>query len=84
MASLFTPDNIATLVGLLIAAVVVAVFVAVVMTVPPDAGSRYMAGRRYHRDGKARHARRVDPDATTPMSALTTVPDGGPFAPRTI
>jgi hypothetical protein len=46
--------------------------------------TRFRHGYAYHRDG-GRHATRADPDATTPMPmpALTTTPDGGPFAART-
>lgn len=60
----------------------VALVVAVLMTVPPGAGPRYMHARRYHRSGQARHAR-TGAETTVPMSVLETTPDPvSPFAAR--
>jgi hypothetical protein len=70
---------------LLITAAILAVMalgMAVITTVPPGAGARFMQGRRYHRAGLARHAvRAID---AAPLPALETVPDPvSPFAART-
>lgn len=57
--------------------VAVALLVAVVVTVPEGAYERYLSGRRYHRSGRARHAR------TTAADPVATIPDALPFAART-
>lgn len=58
------------LLALIPIAMAVALLVAVVVIVPPGTYERYLSGRRYHRDGLARHAR-------TPGAAktATTIPD---------
>ena len=48
---------------------VVALLIAVVVTVPEGAYGRYAAGLRYHRAGVARHAR------TPAAETATTIPD---------
>ena len=63
----------------LLGAALLALFVAVLRDSTEGAIPRYLAARRYHRSGSARHAR------TTSLSALETVPDPvPPFAARAI
>lgn len=79
MMNLFTLDNL--LLALLLASVALATF-GVCRDTTEGALPRYLAGRRYHRTGRARHAAGPAP---APTSALETVPDAqvSPFAPRT-
>lgn len=81
MAVLLNPNLLIT-----VGAIVVAALVAsVLLTADKDAVERWRCGRRYHRDGRARHTVRPPGDAdTAPLPALTTTPDSGPFTQRTM
>jgi hypothetical protein len=68
-----SPDTLA----LIVAFAFMAFTVAFVMKTPPGIGPRFVRGRRYHREHRARHAL-----PAAPMTALETVPDTAvsPFA----
>lgn len=65
-----------TLATIALAAATLLAVLAICLT-EPGGITRYRASCRYHRDGKARHARRDEADA------LATIPDAREFA-RTV